>query len=198
MATASHNVSTAILVPKLCKCSAAHREGSDQFKTNQRERWLLPCSLPAQDWALPSLVEQNVSQQGSRAVKSYLPAPKWVSRCKHCISCHVWHVWFVPAWVQLVYQPGSPAAGAASSHTPYKYSHCLVATLSVSFKSLEVPWECAIHVQKWFHGMFLFVVKFQIIPVVMPLVFALPVMCDASNHVLTPTSHPLAASPDCP
>lgn len=56
--------------------------------------------------------------------------------------------------------------------------------LSVSFKSLEVPWECPIDVQTY-RGFL-----FGIIAAVMPVVPALLVICNALGHLLTPNHHP--------
>lgn len=157
---------------------------------SQRNRWLLPCSLPAQVSSCgPS---GAVSASRETALLGTSVGPHRVSVCKRCISCHTGHVWFVPACARLVYQLGSSTKGTAISlchlECPLSGDH------TVSFQSLEVPWECAISV--WMYGFFVFVCFcvpvcwLQMMTVVMPCVFALLVTRNVLSHFLTASSQP--------
>lgn len=94
--------------------------------------------------------QSKVSASKGTALLGTCVGPCRVSVCKCCISCRTGHVWFVPACVQLVYQLGSPTKGAAMSRVSWSVS--LSGDHTVSFRSLEVPWECAVSV--WMYGFF--------------------------------------------
>lgn len=133
----------------------------------------------------------SVSQQGDSSVRNFCRPPQGL--CMQALH-------FMSHRACLIC-PSLCTTGVSAGqfyqrdcHEPCHLECPLSGDHTVSFQSLEVPWECAISV--WMYGFFVFVCFcvpvcwLQMMTVVMPCVFALLVTRNVLSHFLTASSQP--------